>query len=109
MVNLLFNPKKVANAKRVLADADLKKWQLAAIVESSDDAIIGLRLDGTVVSWNKTAEHTYGYSESEIVGQPVSILSPANRPIEIPRILEKISEGEHIKHYETTRVRTDGS
>ncbi|HWL07273.1 MAG TPA: PAS domain S-box protein [Planctomicrobium sp.] len=82
---------------------------LAAIVESSNDAIIGHNLDGTILSWNKGAELLYGYSADEIIGQPLSVLIPENHADELPRILQQILNGEHIEHFETQRVRKDGS
>jgi len=81
---------------------------LAAIVESSDDAIYGKALDGTVLSWNRGAERIYGYSAEEIVGRPVSILVPPTKPDEVPQILERVKRGERVSHFETTRVRKDG-
>lgn len=82
--------------------------RLAAIVESSDDAIISKTLDGTITSWNHGAEKIYGYSSEEIVGKPVSVLVPTNRPDEIPEILEKVGRGEAIDSYETVRIAKDG-
>jgi PAS domain S-box-containing protein len=82
--------------------------QLAAIVDSSEDAIVGKDLDGIVTSWNKGAEHMYGYTAQEIVGNSISILTPRNRPDEIPSILEKIRRGERLEHYETLRMAKDG-
>jgi PAS domain S-box-containing protein len=81
---------------------------LAAIVESSDDAIYGKALDGTVLSWNRGAERIYGYSAEEIVGRPVSILVPPTKPDEVPQILERVKRGERVSHFETARVRKDG-
>lgn len=81
--------------------------RLAAIVESSDDAIIGKTLDGIIVSWNRGAEKIYGYSAQEVIGQSVSILIPPGHPDELPVILEKLKNGEHINHFETLRIRKD--
>jgi PAS domain S-box-containing protein len=80
---------------------------LAAIVESSEDAIIGKTLDGIVTSWNKSAERIYGYMAGEMIGRNVSVLVPPDRPNEIPDILRRIKQGERVKHYETERVRKD--
>ncbi len=85
-----------------------ERYQLAAIVESSEDAIIGKDLDGIITSWNKGAEHIYGYTAEEVVGQPVANLTPAERSDEIPQILEKLKRGEHIKNSETVRVTKSG-
>jgi two-component system cell cycle sensor histidine kinase/response regulator CckA len=82
--------------------------QLASIVESSDDAIVGKALDGTIVSWNGGAERIYGYSASEVIGKPVSILLPSDQQDELPQILEKIRRDERIQHYETIRIRKNG-
>jgi len=87
--------------------AEQKVAQLAAIVQSSDDAIIGKNLDGIITSWNSGAEKIYGYAESEIIGKPISILLPHGREDEVQQILEKIKSGEHVKHYETLRRRKD--
>ena len=81
---------------------------LASIVECSDDAIYGKTLDGTILSWNQGAERIYGYAAAEMVGRPVSVLVPPNKPDEVPAILEKVRRGERVSHFETTRVRKDG-
>lgn len=81
---------------------------LASIVECSDDAIYGKTLDGTILSWNRGAERIYGYSAAEMVGRPVSVLVPPNKPDEVPAILERVKRGERVSHFETTRVRKDG-
>jgi PAS domain S-box-containing protein len=83
--------------------------QLAAIVASSDDAIIGKTLDGRIVSWNAGAERLYGYTPEEMTGQPITTLVPPDRPNELPAILERLRRGEHMEHYETVRVRKDGT
>jgi PAS domain S-box-containing protein len=82
---------------------------LAAIVESTDDAIISHDADGTIRSWNPAAERIYGYSAKEVIGSPASILTPPERLDETREILEKIGRGEHIRNYETRRLRRDGS
>ena len=81
---------------------------LAAIVESSDDAIISKTLEGEITSWNRGAENIYGYSAREAVGQSISILVPPECSDEIPEILEKLRRGEKIAHYETVRITRDG-
>ena len=83
--------------------------QLAAIVESSDDAIIGKTLDGVIVSWNRAAERLYGYTAEEAVGKPLSILIPPGLPDELPGLLERLKRGETIDHFETVRLRKDGT
>jgi len=82
---------------------------LAAIVASSDDAIISKDLDGIVTSWNRGAERLFGYRAEEIVGEPVLVLIPAERQDEEPSILERIRRGDRVEHYETIRQRKDGS
>ncbi len=85
------------------------RLRLAAIVESSDDAIVGKDLDGGILSWNTGAERLYGYSAEEAEGKNISILVPGDRPNELSAILERVKRGERIEHYETVRVRKDGS
>lgn len=82
---------------------------LAAIVDSSDDAIIGKTLDAIIVSWNAGAERLYGYSAAEVIGQPIAILIPSDHPDELPAIMSRLKRGERIEHYETQRVRKDGA
>ncbi len=84
------------------------RTRLASIIDSSEDAIIGKNLDGTITSWNKGAERIYGYTPEEVVGKHISILAPSDRPDEIPEILRKIALGESIEHYESMRVTKDG-
>lgn len=81
---------------------------LAAIVESSDDAIISKSLEGIILSWNKGAERIFGYSAEEVIGKSILILIPPDRVDEEPAILEKLKRGERIDHYETVRVTKDG-
>lgn len=82
---------------------------LAAIVESSDDAILTKNLNGIITSWNRAAERLFGYSAEEIIGQPVTLLIPEDRHDEEPVILERLRRGERVQHYETIRRRKDGS
>jgi PAS domain S-box-containing protein len=84
------------------------RGHLAAIVESSDDAIYGLTLDGIIVSWNRGAERLYGYTSQEAIGRSVSLLAPTSRAGEPVNLLEKIKRQERVEHYETVRVRKDG-
>jgi PAS domain S-box-containing protein len=86
-----------------------EKDQLAAIVEYSDDAIIGKTLDGTITSWNPAAERMYGYSRDEIIGESILLLTPRNRTHEITAMLARIRAGERVEHHHTTRVRRDGT
>ena len=82
--------------------------RLAAIVESSDDAVIGKDLEGTIVSWNSGAERLYGYTEAEVLGRPVSMLVASRHLDEVPKILKRIRAGERVEPYETTRVAKGG-
>lgn len=91
-----------------LKQAEEKLRHLAAIVESSDDAIIGKALDERILSWNKGAERIYGYTAGEVVGHPVSILVPPGLREELGAIMAKLAKGEGIEHFETTRLRKDG-
>ena len=83
--------------------------RLAAIVESSDDAIISKDLNGIITSWNPGAERLFGYPASDAIGQSVIMLIPPDRHDEEPAILERLRRGERIDHYETVRRRKDGS
>jgi diguanylate cyclase (GGDEF)-like protein/PAS domain S-box-containing protein len=80
-----------------------------AIVESSDDAIISKTIDGIVTSWNRGAENLFGYSAEEMVGRPLLLLFPGDRLTEEDLILERLREGERVDHFETVRVRKDGT
>lgn len=83
--------------------------RLAAIVESSDDAIVSKDLEGRITSWNRAAENLFGYKADEVLGSSITILIPPNRQNEEVEILAKIKSGEPIQHYETVRMRKDGS
>jgi PAS domain S-box-containing protein len=90
------------NAEEVMA-------KTAAIVESSDDAIISKDLNGIITSWNGGAERLFGYTAQETINRPITILIPPDRLDEEPRILEQLRRGEKVDHFETVRVRKDGS
>jgi PAS domain S-box-containing protein len=89
--------------------ADQIAQLLAAIVESSDDAIISKDLSGIIMSWNSGAQRIFGYGAEEVIGKPVTILIPPDRVDEEPDILARIRAGERIEHYETVRRRKDGT
>lgn len=89
--------------------AEEKLAKLAAVVQSSEDAIIGKRLDGTITSWNDAAERIFGYTESEMLGDSIYKLIPEDRIDEEKNIIEKITKGERVHHFETKRVRKDKS
>lgn len=82
---------------------------LAAIVESSNDAIVSKTMAGIVTSWNAGAERLFGYSAQEMLGQPITRLFPADRLDEEPRILARLARGERVEHFETVRLRKDGT
>jgi PAS domain S-box-containing protein len=88
--------------------ADEAARRLAAIVESSDDSIISKSLDGLIVSWNAGAQRVYGYAPEEVIGRSVAMLCPPERVDEVEQQLKRVRNGEHIEHFETTRVRKDG-
>ena len=81
---------------------------LAAIVESSDDAIIAKDLDGTILSWNRGAERMYGYTAGEAIGRPIFLIVPAPFASELSAILERIRAGERVRNFETVRADKDG-
>ncbi len=82
--------------------------RLAAIVESSDDAILSTDLDGVIDSWNRGAERLFGYRADEAIGKPVAMLNPPDRGDDERDILERIKRGEHVEHREAVRRRKDG-
>jgi PAS domain S-box-containing protein len=89
--------------------AEEEARHLAAIVRSSDDAIIGKTLEGTITSWNLGAERLYGWTAAEAVGQPISIIVPDNRREELAVIMDRLRRGGRVRHHETVRVRKDGT
>ena len=92
--------------ERELSEAALA--HTAAIVASSDDAIIGKTLDGIVTSWNQGAERLYGYTAAEAIGHPISLIIPHDLGHELPAILDQLRRGERIEHFETARVAKNG-
>ncbi len=90
-------------------DAFLEAARLAAIVQSSDDAIVSKRLDGVVLTWNPAAERIFGYSAEEMVGSSIFKLIPPELHDEERMVLQRVSRGEPVAHFETTRVRKDGT
>jgi diguanylate cyclase (GGDEF)-like protein/PAS domain S-box-containing protein len=84
-------------------------WAAAAIVESSADSIMRQSLDNTILSWNKAAEHIYGYTAEEAIGRPVSLIVPPDHREELQRLVERVHLGGSIQSYETVRIRKDGA
>src|SRR5665648_633735 len=95
----------VTQRKLAVKNAEL----IAAIVQYSDDAIIGETIEGVITSWNPAAERLYGYSSEEIIGRPASLLAPEDRTGEMHANLAQIRAGQPVEHLETTRVRKDGT
>ena len=92
-----------------LLGGELAPLWLAAIIESADDAIISKTLEGIITSWNRGAERVFGYTAEEAIGKPVTMLIPPDHTDEEPSILARLRAGERIDHYETVRVRKDGT
>jgi len=105
---------ELVGAVNVLVDitdrrrAQRTRSQLAAIVESSDDAIISKNLNGVIQSWNAAAQRLFGYTAEQAVGRHISFLIPADRAEEEDRILARIHAGERVYHFDTVRLRSDG-
>ena len=105
---------EIAGASSIKRDVSERNFgletaaRLAAIVESSEDAIISKALDGKVLTWNAGAQRMYGYSAAEIVGHSIYSLVPERLQQDEERILREVSRGEHVHHYETVRCRRDG-
>jgi PAS domain S-box-containing protein len=115
-VNPFYNEAgKLLGAVNIVVDitdrkqAEAVKAQMAAIVESSDDAIVSKDLNGIITSWNKGAQKLFGYTAEEVIGKSITILSPPDRENEESYILDRIRRGEGVDHYETVRRRKDGS
>ena len=88
---------------------DLAHARLAAIVSSSDDAIVAKDLNGTITDWNATAERLFGYTAEEAIGRNISLIAPPGREVEMREILAKVVRGEKVDHFETQRRHKDGS
>jgi PAS domain S-box-containing protein len=97
------------NTKDVIAAAEERQATLAAIVDSSDDAIISKTLEGIITSWNQSARKMFGYTEKEAIGKHISLIIPPERLDEETVIIESIRAGKKIDHFETVRVAKDGT
>ena len=103
----LLRKAQIEVVQRGRAEEDLRRF--AAIIESSQDAIISKDVDGIITSWNSGAERLFGYTAEEAIGRPVTMLIPPDRIDEEPGIIARIRRGERIDHYDTVRRRKDGS
>jgi PAS domain S-box-containing protein len=99
---------RIRGAAEQAEPGTIEQDMLAAIVESSDDAIISKDLDGIITSWNAAARRLFGYSAEEIIGRPISVLMPEKRHDDMAAILGRIRRGERVEHYETVRVTKEG-
>jgi PAS domain S-box-containing protein len=90
-------------------ESDRLRSILASIVNSSNDAIIGKKLDGTILSWNKAAERYYGYLAEEVIGKPITLIIPPEFRDQVPHFLRRVATGETIERFDTVRLRKDGS
>jgi PAS domain S-box-containing protein len=95
--------------ERERAERERVSRELAAIVESSEDAILGMRLDGTINAWNRAAERMYGYDATEAIGRSIRLVVPEHRVREEEDVLGRIRAGERVDHFETVRRRKDGT
>jgi PAS domain S-box-containing protein len=97
------------DSKAELKNPEAAKYWLAAIIESAEDAVISKTLDGIITTWNAGAERIFGYTAEEAVGMPVTMLIPPDHSDEEPQILARIKSGQRVEHYETVRLRKDGT
>lgn len=108
-INMLLDITERREAEQLLYKSEARYRDIAAIVESSEDAVLSKDLDGIIRSWNRGAERLFGFTPEEAIGKPVTILIPSDRHDEEPAILARIRRGERVDHYETIRQRKDGS
>jgi PAS domain S-box-containing protein len=110
LANITKRSQAIAERARVARrKSDLQRLELAAIVESSGDAIIASSLSGLIVRFNKGAERLFGFAEQELVGRPLTLLLPSGREAEEPALIARLSNGEAVTPFETVRCRRDGS
>jgi PAS domain S-box-containing protein len=108
-VNTLVDITDRYETEQRLRESEDRYRGIAAIVESSEDAVVTKDLNGIITTWNHGATRLFGYTAEEVIGKPITILIPAERHDEEPSILARIRRGERIEHYETVRQRKDGS
>ena len=110
-----FEGGRLVDAHRITRDitprkhAEQQAARFRAIVDSATDAVIGKTLDGVITSWNPAAERMYGWASEEAVGQSIAMIVPPEQPDELPGILAQLHRGETVHHFETTRMRKDGT
>jgi PAS domain S-box-containing protein len=103
------DPAVMPPASGSLHDGEIAAARLAAIVNSSDDAIVSKTLDGVITSWNAGAERMFGFTESEAVGRHITLIIPKDRHAEEEQVLARLRRGERVEHFETVRMRKDGT
>jgi len=108
-VNTLVDISERHRAEQRIRDSEVRFRQIAAIVESTEDAVVTKDLDGVITSWNQGAQRLFGYSAEEAIGKPVTMLIPMDRQDEEPVILARIRRVERVEHFDTVRQRKDGS
>ena len=108
-INTLVDISERHKAEQRIRESEARYRDIAAIVESSEDAVLTKDLNGIITSWNHGASRLFGYAADEVIGKPITILIPDERHDEEPTILSRIRRGERIDHYETVRRRKDGS
>jgi PAS domain S-box-containing protein len=108
-VNTLVDITELGAAEQRIRETEARYRTLAAIVESSGDAILTKDLNGVITSWNRGAQRLFGYTAEETIGKPVTMLFPKDRYNEEPEILDRIRRGEPVEHYDTVRRRKDGT
>jgi PAS domain S-box-containing protein len=108
-VNTLVDITERGAAEQRIRETEARHRTLAAIVESSEDAILTKDLNGVITSWNRGAQRIFGYTAEETIGKSVTLLIPVERHNEEPAILDRIRRGERVEHYETIRQRKDGT
>src|SRR6516164_3259876 len=99
----------LSEANELIKEGEIARARLAAIVESSNDAIVSKDLNGVITSWNAAAEQLFGYTAAEAIGRSILMIIPEDRADEEPVILRRIRAGERVEHFETVRRRKDGT
>jgi len=107
-VNMLVDITERREAEQRIHDSEARYRDIAAIVESSEDAVVAKNLDSIITSWNRGAERLFGYTAKEAIGKPITMLIPPDRRDEESNIIARIRRGERVEPYETIRQRNDG-